>query len=224
MSLARTSHARRPLGPWILIVSIAALLAASSPAWLSGCASTGLVDVWRDPEGAAAPLENVLVVTMKRDDARRRLMEDAFVAALGKRGVRATPSYRLFAGDIPDTNQIDEAVRSNGFDGVISVSRLGTRTTENVVPGYTTTEARLRYNRWARRYQTYYVDVHHPGYVDTDRVVRHRVDVWSTAEGGRLLWTAEGQSIDPGSATDVSREVSGSVIPDLVKSGIIPKR
>lgn len=190
---------------------------------LTGCASTGLVDVWRDPQPPSAPLSNVLVVAFKRDDGRRRLMEDAFASSLEKRGVKATPSYRVFPGDLPDTNQVDAAVRSDGYDGVIAISRLGTQTAENVVPGYTTTEVRQRYNRWARRYQTYYVDVHHPGYVETDRIVRHRVDVWATADGGRLVWTAEGQSVDPGSATAVSREVSGSVIPDLEKSGILPK-
>lgn len=189
---------------------------------LVGCAAGGLVDVWRDPVPPSAPLADVLVVAVKKDEARRRLLEDAFTTSLTQRGIRATPSYRLFAMSVPDTQQVSEAVTANGFDGILAVSGLETDRRRSVTPGYVTTEPRTRYNRWAQRYQTYFVNVRHPGYVETDRVVRHRVDVWSTREGGRLLWTGEGQSIDPGSVDQVNREITRLVVPSLEKSGLVP--
>jgi hypothetical protein len=189
-----------------------------------GCATSGLVNAWRDPMGPKAPLENVLVIAVKKDEGARRLMEDAFVSALVKQGVRATPSYRLFATAVPDTQQVLEAVARDGYDGVIVSSRLPTDTVETPVPGYTTIEPRTRYNSWRMSYQTRYVEVDHPGYVAVDRIVRHRVEVWAVKDGGGLLWTAEGQSIDPTSNADVNKEITRAVIPELVKSGILAKR
>ena len=172
----RPSQTRRSVQlAWPLLV----LCAAAS---LVGCASTGLVNAWRDPTGPPVPLQNVLVIAAKKDVALRRLMEDAFVSELGKRGVKATPSYQLFASDIPDTQDVIDAVRQNGYEGVIVASRLDTQMETSFVPGYTTTEPRTRYNPWTQTYRTYYVGVHHPGYVETDRIVRHRVDVWSTGD------------------------------------------
>jgi hypothetical protein len=81
-----------------------------------------------------------------------------------------------------------------------------------------------RYNRWARQYQTRYVEVHHPGYVETDKIVRHRIDVWSTPNGGQLVWTAEGESIDPSSSAQVNKEIAQQVVPTLAKQGIIAGR
>jgi hypothetical protein len=199
------------------------VLALLAVAIVSGCATTGLVNVWRDPQGPDAPLKNVLVVAIKKDDALRRIMEDAFVTALGQHGVQATPSYRLFPAAVPDTDQVIQAVRDKGYDGVIVASKLATQTSSTYVPGYTVPEARTRFNPWAGRYQTYYVEVYRPGYVETDRIVRHRIDVWSTANGGRLLWTAEGESIDPSSSAQVTKEIAKEVVPAVAKAGILAK-
>ena len=190
----------------------------------AGCATSGLVNAWRDPTGPGAPLDNVLVIAVKPDEGARRLMEDAFVSALAREGLRATPSYRLFGTAVPDTQQVIDAVARDGYDGVIVSSRLSTDTVETYVPGYTTTEPRTRYSTWRQRYHTYYVDVEHPGYVAVDRIARHRVEVWSVTDGGRLLWTAEGQSIDPTSNSQINKEITKAVIPELVESGILARR
>src|SRR5215212_1741630 len=104
---------------------------------LAGCAaSSGLVNMWRDPEVPAASLRKVYVVSLRQDAARRRIMEDAFASALNERGVAATPSYRDFPAALPDTVQVAEAVQSGGFDAVLVISGLDTRTVQNYVPGY----------------------------------------------------------------------------------------
>lgn len=203
----------RRICPWL-----GSLLAMS----LSGCGAS-LVDVWKDTELKSPPLENVLVVVVKKEDARRRIMEDAFVSALEGRGLKATPSYRLFP-TLPDTAQIVEAVRASGYDGVIVASKLQTRVDSTYVPGYTTREERTRYAPFYHSYQTYYEEIHHPGYSETEHIVRHRIDVWAARDGGRLWWTAEGRNVDPESSETVSREIVGTVIPELIKEGVLATR
>jgi len=191
---------------------------------LAGCASSaGLVNMWKDPEYGPAPLHKVYVIVAKKDPAHRRLTEDAFVSALAKRGISATPSYRDFNDAIPDTDQVAQIMESGGYDGAISVMRLETETTENYVPGYVTTQPETHWNPYRQRYYTYYRDVVSPGYVETNQVVRHRVDVWTPAQGGRLIWTAVTTSVNPGSLTDINRDMVDRVVPELVDKGILPK-
>ncbi len=179
--------------------------------------------MWRDPGYPQQPLHRVFVVVVKRDPAQRRLMEEAFVDALARHGVEATPSYRAFPTSLPDTTQIFDAVRDGRFDGVLVTSRLDTRTVERYVPGYVTTRTYLGWNHWLGRYQTYYADVEEPGYVEAEEVVRHRVDLWSTENDGQMVWTATSNSIDPTSARAVNREVVHRVVRELTEQGIIPK-
>jgi hypothetical protein len=198
----------------------AALIAIAG--FLCGCASsTPLVNMWQDPDRPAEPMHSMLVIAVKKDPARRRLMEDAFAKALAQQGVTATASYRPFPDGVPDTAQVRATVASQGYDGVLVASRLDPQTQETYVRGYTSMEPRTTFHKWTG-YQTYYVQVTHPGYVETEEVVRHQVDIWSTQGDGRMIWTAVGESIDPSSSSEVYREISAKIVPELVRVGIVP--
>ena len=191
----------------------------------AGCAAGArLSNMWVDPEYHSS-MHHVYVVAMRRDAAQRRLLEESFVDAFAKHGVDASPSYRDFASTPPDTAQVLDAVDRGHFDGVMVVSRLDTRVVQRYVPGYVTTRTYIGWNRWIGRYQTYYADVEEPGYVETDRVVRHRVDLWTAANGGEgeLVWTATGNSLDPTSARDVNDGLTQKVVHELAEQGIVPK-
>jgi len=197
------------------VFAVALLLAA-------GCAANAhLSNMWRDPQYRGG-VRRMYVVAMRRDPAQRRLMEESFVDAFARHGVDAAASYRDFPSTLPDSGQILDAVERGKFDGVLVVSRLDTRTVQRYVPGYVSTQTYLGWNRWIGRYQTYYADVYEPGYVETDRVVRHRVDLWATSNGGDLVWTATGNSLDPTSADEVNEGLTKKVVHELAEQGIIP--
>jgi hypothetical protein len=192
-----------------------------------GCGSTGLVDIWRDPTFNGPPLSKVLVISVRKDAAKRRLMEDTFTKVLSKHDVAAIPSYRIWEDALPDTQTVADEVRAAGYDGVIVVSKLDTREDVTYVPGYTRTEPETRYNPWLRGYYTYYKQVTVEGYEETERVVRHRIDVWLVrgqgVQAGQLVWTAEGEVIDPTSLQEVSKEISKKIVPELAKAKLLPK-
>lgn len=190
-----------------------------------GCAaSSGLVNMWRDPAYTDPPMRSILVVAVRRDPVRRRILEDGFVHELGKRGVDAAPSYSHFPDTPPDTMQIADAVSQNHYEGVLVVTRLRSETSTSYVPGYVSTEPVSRISPWSGRYRTYWVDVMHPGYVDTDVTVRHEVELWGMRDGGRLVWTAIGESVNPSSATEVNHDITHNVVPELEKQGLIPRK
>jgi hypothetical protein len=186
------------------------------------CAGANLSNMWRDSTFAEAPMRNLLVVALETDAGTRRLWEDGFSAEMMKHGAQVTPSFRLFPDALPDTEQVVEAVRDKGYDGVLVVHRLADETTVTTVPGYATVAPVTRYDPWANRYRVYYRRVREPGYVETDRYVRHQIDVWTTREGGRLVWTGLGSVVDPSSGDDVRNQVIRRVVPELASQKLLP--
>ncbi|HUU44933.1 MAG TPA: hypothetical protein VMY18_03745 [Acidobacteriota bacterium] len=202
------------------------ILACIVAAGVSGCASSGLVNVWMDPQYAANPMRNILVVSMQPDVAKRRLWEDTFADALRERGVTATPSYQLFPNELPDTNGIIAAVREHSYDGCIATVKLPSRTLTQDVSGYTTDSLVTLYDPWSHRYYNYYKEVYTPGYTETQKVVRHKIEVWNTTGKGALVWTATSEALDPVSSDDVDRRnrVVKGITDALVRNGVIPAK
>jgi hypothetical protein len=179
--------------------------------------------MWKDPFFVQKPLTKVLVIGVRKDPVRRRLWEDTFAGELTAHGVAATASYTLFPNALPDTQQAVEAIRTNGFDGVLVSRRLQPSANLQYMPGYTTSDPVTRYDAWANRYYFMYQEVDHPSYVDTEKVARHSVDVWTTGNGGRLVWSGTTETVDPTSPQMVQQNVVNTVISELSNQGIIPK-
>jgi hypothetical protein len=193
-------------------------------AGISGCATTSsLSNMWKDPTSQLGPMKSVLVISMKPDPARRRLWEDGLATKIAKYGTTATPSYRLFPDRLPDTAAVVEAVRRDGYDGVLVISKADTTSYTNYVPGYTDVEPVARYNPWTYSYQTSYISVTQPGYEESGRIFRHEIHLWTTKEGGRMVWAATGESINPASSEDVLKECEKLVLPQLSHAGFIGK-
>jgi hypothetical protein len=79
----------------------------------------------------------------------------------------------------------------------------------------------VRYNPYWQRYRTYYLEIEHPGYIDSQIVDIRTIDVSTTGNGGRLIWSATSRTPDPGSVTDVQSEIVSLVISELVQRNII---
>jgi hypothetical protein len=187
---------------------------------ISGCGGAHLSNMWRDPT-FNSPMGNVFVVALKEDPGNRRLWEDELVKEIGEAGASAVPSYRLFPNAVPDTNEVVAAVRRENFDGVLIVYSHEPVASETYVPGYVTTEPIARVDPWSRRWVTYYVAVEHPGYYETNTVLRDQVDLWTTGPQARLVWSGTGEVINPASAHDVRDAVADRIVPELAKNGLI---
>jgi hypothetical protein len=189
-----------------------------------GCASSSLVDIWHEPSYQAPPLAKILVITVRKDATKRRIWEDAFVAELAKHGVTATTSYSLFPDAPPDSEQAKTTVQANGFDAVLVVLRLPEETNRQYVQGYSTTAQFLRYSTYWQRYITYYQEIDHPGYVDSQAVAVRAIELTTTGNNGRLIWSATSKTPDPGSVPDLQSGIAGLVATELTKRGIIGSR
>ncbi len=191
---------------------------------VAGCGSTQLVSLWKDPSYNAAPLHKIMVVAVRKDQVRRRMWEDAVVAAMNtqKAGTVATPSYQLFPNEIPDTAALQQDSKDQGFDGVLVVARVERSTLTNEVPSYVSQEPVTEYKRRWNAYVTHYETVVHPGYVDSSKVVSVRTDLLLANEDGRLVWSATSRSVDPSSADQFRSEVAETVAKQLTEARLVP--
>ncbi|MBA2549161.1 MAG: DUF4136 domain-containing protein [Burkholderiaceae bacterium] len=114
-----------------------AVLAAATLA-LSACAtSTALNAQWINPQaGSRLPVKSVMVMGINRDSTARRIYEDAMVAELGARGVKAVQSYKTIPGDGPAEQQaIQSAVAGVGADAVLISRTVSVSNEVRVTPG-----------------------------------------------------------------------------------------
>jgi len=197
----------------------------------SACSSSQLVNMWKDPLYPKEPIDKMYVIGFRTDQARRRFIEDSVVNELTRLKLTAVPSYREFANALPDTQQVVDVVKRDGYNGVIVVIPLGTESRETYVPGYVTTVPGPYYGGygyggggygyWGGYYYPGYQTVYQPGYVEHDEVVHVRIDVWSTDNKGTLVWTGTTETIDPASTDQLRREILHLVVPELRKTGVI---
>src|SRR5262245_13028093 len=97
----------------VLTISIAILFITTA------YASTKLVNMWKDPE-YKGKMKNVLVVGIAQP-GMRQIWENIFVYQLGKKGIKGTASFEIFADSqqkgLEDT--VRQKVKEGGYDGVI---------------------------------------------------------------------------------------------------------
>jgi hypothetical protein len=104
--------------------SVRALLLALVATIALGCASTRLVNIWRDVKFSGPPLTRIMVIDVTKQAGIRRTFEDQFVQQLEAKGVRAVASYTLIPedGEVP-RERLAEAIKDSGVQGVL-VTRL----------------------------------------------------------------------------------------------------
>jgi hypothetical protein len=190
-------------------------------ALMAGCASSELVDIWSDSSFQPPSLNKMLVISVSKNSVQRRMWEDAFSAELAKHAVVATPSYRLFPDAVPDTNQIIQIMGSNSFDGVLFNRWLPPETNTQYMQGYATTGQGMRYNLRRKRFATYYRDIEHAMYVDSQKVDIRAIEVWATRNEEQMIWSATSRTPEPNSVQEVRPEIVKLVMSELAKRGII---
>jgi len=186
---------------------------------LAGCSSTSteVTSAWKDPSYTAGPMKNIVVFGGRLDATNRRALEDGFASALSARGVRATPSYTLFPGALPATNDAQVALQKAGVDGVLVASMRGTSEKSTFVPG-----APYGGPFWGGYYGPGWGGAWDPGYVITDQFVKFETSLWSPSGNGKMVWSAVTQTENPSSGKDFVSSLTKSVVPALGKAGFLP--
>jgi hypothetical protein len=190
-------------------------------ALVSGCASSQLFDIWSNSSYQTLPLNKMLVISVIKNMEHRRSWEDAFSAELEKHNVAAMSSYRLFPDVLPDTNQVIQAVQSNGFDGVLVTRWLPLDTKTHYMQGFGMDEDQMTNEYNEKYFASYFQDFNYAGNVDSQKVDIRVFDVWAIKNGKKMIWRAKSQSPEPNSLLKVRPEIVTLIVSKLTERGII---
>lgn len=196
---------------------------------LASCATTSLVDTWRNPDMLSVkPYHKLLVSSTGRNINERRVYEDVMAAELRRHGVEAVASYSLMQPDGGGKIMaLDRAVKLSGVEAVLNVRTTMIEQKTNVVPGYWGGYPGYpdfwyppAFNTW--NMNGYYGTgmLYEPPTVITYTVATMQADLFDVASG-KLTWAASLETSEPGRVLTVSRDVARIVVQSLIKQGLI---
>jgi len=197
----------------LMLAALLALAALPSGA----CATTRLVDTWKDPSTTSLRFRKVMVVVVARDTATRRAGEDTLVALIRKRGVEAVPAWTSVPDAVlRDAEKAKDYVARSGADGVVTMRAVGTDEQHRWVRG---AYPQPYYSFWGY-YRYAWPAVYDPGYLQTDRYVQIETNVYSLTDD-KLVWAGVSETMNPQSVTELVDEVARTVGAEMKKQGLI---
>lgn len=192
---------------------------------LCSCASTSLVDTWRNPNLRATRLTKVLVVSITKKDSSRGVYEDVLASELGRHGVVAIAGHTVMPSGVrTDAALLDQVVRKALADAVLTVQTIKVEQQTTVHPSYVTPYPGYWYPTAFPTWNLYgyYGSMAHygPTYVSTYDIATMQVNLFDTTSG-KLLWAATVESSEPENVVSVAKDLARLVIDSLVKEGLI---
>jgi hypothetical protein len=159
---------------------------------LSGCATTQIKSVWKDPAYLARP-QKVMVIGVFREPIYRRIVEDEFVLQFKLRGVDAIASYTT----LPDRNQddqeaIEKMVKQTGADSVLVTRMVSKRSVRVYYPAEITYRPRY-YGKWPQYYRYGYDAITRPGYTTQYDYALMETNLYDV-KMDNLVWAATTQT------------------------------
>jgi hypothetical protein len=179
---------------------------------------------WKNPNYTGGSFKNIMVLALNGKAANRAEFEDQLVAAIGRPGETASPSYEYLPR--PDATPIAVSdlrniVQGQNIDGIVVARLTKNQTKTTYVPGTVYTPFPY-YGTFYGYYSTVYPVVYSPGYMTTDRVAQVEVNVYSTAApDGVLVWTGTTNAFASNSVMKVIKSLVKIVADEMQKQSII---
>ncbi|MGC2165246.1 MAG: hypothetical protein WA632_04450 [Gallionella sp.] len=179
---------------------------------LTGCATTQLTSVWKDPAFQARP-NKIMVIGMAKNPLNRRLFEDEFVQQLKVHGTDAIASYTV----LPDKQQEDQDViaaklKELSADSLLITRLISKKTVRVFMPG-TAYYPPPYYGTWPDYYGYGYRYLYSPSYIAEDEYAVIETNLYQTGND-KLIWAASSETL----MTDTNQNMIKSYIDIMVNS------
>jgi hypothetical protein len=203
------------------LVALLATALASTLAIAPAAAQTKMVTT-EGQKSEQPPPKKILVLTISEDATSRALYEDVIAGEVSLRGGNAAASHLAFP-DLPKERAPFEAkLRELGVDAVLVSRLVGSEDKVKMTEGYATYSTEYQGMDWWGGYVYTCEKVFVPGYLQKEKRVRVRSDLWRALEGkGQLAWSGTSETLNPRTAAQASREVGASIANALAKKKLI---
>jgi hypothetical protein len=177
---------------------------------LSSCATTNLVQTWRDPNYRSQPVSRIFIIGVMPNDQYRVTFENSLAQAFQKKGFQAATASSVFPPGQLDKEKVHQYVTSNNVDLVV-VLRLSKKTAPY-------------YGGYYGAYGYGYGAVYSPGYMDENTTVTAETNVYSVRTiPESLIWSGNSDTFNVQGAQDAAQSLSALLVADLIKAQILVK-
>ena len=193
---------------------------------LSSCASSGFVASWRAPD--ASPLQvkgsKVGAVVMIRDEASRRVAEDALAREINARGAQGIPGYTVMPDSRPETEaDARMAFEHAGVQGIVVMRPVSVDKQVVVSP---VTYLEPSYSAYWGGYYGYgwnrpwALPVAAEPDVHTNTIVTIETLVYSLRQN-KLVWAGRSQTTNPSDVAALVKKLSAAAAKELQRQGLL---
>ncbi|MDX8385738.1 MAG: hypothetical protein R8M11_04365 [Gallionella sp.] len=188
---------------------------------LSGCVTTQVTAVWKDPSYQAKP-ETVMVIGMAKNPLNRRLFEDEFVLQLEAKGSKAIASYTVLTDQQQeDQAAIAEKVVELGADTVLITRLVSKKTVQVYMPGALYYPPPF-YGTWPNYYGYGYRNLYSPGYFSESEYVVIETNLYR-ADDDKLIWAASSETGLHGSDHGLMKSYISVMVKAMIENGLLTK-
>ena len=186
---------------------------------LWACASTKLVNTWRDSAYTGAPLTRILIIGVTKQSGIRRTFEDLFAERLRADGVTAIQSYTLIPEDGEVSHErLARAVEQSGVDGILITRLVRVDRQVQIYPG---TYVGPPFVGFYGFYSSAWVGFYEPPQVYAYDVVTSETTLFE-AKNDRVIWSGTSETFAPQNVRKDTQEFVSIMAQALAAQGLIP--
>ena len=172
-------------------------------------------------------MKKIMVAALLPDRNRdlQKSMERQLVDELQSKGIQAVSAYETYGPKyLPqDEHKAVNKLRESGVDGFLTIVLLDKNKEQNYNPGYSQFGPVGYYRNWYGYYRTVYGRVYTPGYYSTQTKYYWESNLYDVP-GEKLVYSAQSQSFDPSSISQLANDYSGKLINDMMKQGLVARK
>jgi hypothetical protein len=207
------------------------ILLMSAMVW-SCSPSTRITGSWVDPSSRGKMLngKTIFVASLTSNIKVRTNLENNLERQPAFGNVKVVKSIDFFSADfykkIPPEQQLISQIKQSGADLILTISLINKDSETRYVPG-NSGYAPYPYYRWYGGFYSYYnywrPMFYEPGYYVTDKIYFMETNLYEISSN-KLVWSAQSQTVNPGSIDNFVTTYPKVLADQLVKDGLLPAK
>ena len=178
--------------------------------FISGCSTTDITGVWKDPDYKDGPIQSALVVGVSEDQLSRNLFESSMSTALEQKGVRTVTSAKALEKRDMSKENLMAAAQEQNLQTIVVTRIVGVQQGEVYTPPSVYSVPDPYYRRWDTYYPRTRTYMYTPGQYTSYTSVNLETNVYNVKDQS-LIWSAASETFDP------QQSNRNKVVDELVK-------
>jgi hypothetical protein len=197
---------------------------------LAACStSTRITGSWIDPETKQKPStdRSIFVVSMTRNIEVRTKLENSMAQQAALKNIKVVKSTDQFSPEfyqkLPTKEQLLARIRRTGVSTILTMTLINKDSQQRYVRGGAMYMPYRYYGGFGGFYNYYnfmYPTIFDPGYYVTDKRYFLESNLYDVATE-KLIWSAQSETVNPGSIDNFVRDYPKVVVAQMVKDGLL---